>query len=114
MVSATAVAAVLSGLESSASAASRPPVGSTRFIGTASHRTTGRIRKGDAMAMPANIAIVIDDSGVGGDAPGTALAAEPERTPEPEARKEQGEADGEAPLRRADADLAAAEHRADR
>ena len=59
IVSATAVAAVRSGLERSESAASRPPVGRSRRTGTASQRMTGRMMNGAAAAMPANIAIVI-------------------------------------------------------
>jgi hypothetical protein len=59
IVNATAVAAVRSGLERSESPASRPPVGNTRRIGTASQRITGRMTKGAATAMPANIAIVM-------------------------------------------------------
>ena len=59
IVSATAVAAVRSGLERRASAARRPPVGSTRLIGTASRGPPGMIRNGAAIAIPANIAIVM-------------------------------------------------------
>src|SRR5215213_7020460 len=59
IVSATAVAPVRSGLDSSESAASRPPVGRSRRTGTPSQRTTGRMMNGAAAAMPANIAIVI-------------------------------------------------------
>ena len=48
IVSATAVAAVRSGLDSSESAASRPPVGNSRRSGHASQRMTGRITNGAA------------------------------------------------------------------
>jgi hypothetical protein len=59
MVNATAVAAVRSGFDRSESAASRPPVGSTRRMGTASQRMTGRMTNGAATAIPANNAIVM-------------------------------------------------------
>ena len=92
IVSATAVAAVRSGLDRSESAASRPPVGSRRRIGTASQRIDrhDHERRGDRHAGEHRHRH--RDPAVGGEAAGLALAAEPERAAEPEPGKEQREA----------------------
>ena len=87
-----------SGLEMSEFAASRPPVGSSRRIGTASQRMTGMMMNGATTAMPANIAIVIAIAAVRGEAAGLALVAEPERPAEPDAGEEQREPDHEPAL----------------
>ena len=114
IVSATAVAAVRSGLERSESAASRPPVGSSRRSGTASQRMTGRMMNGAAAAMPANIAIVSQDPA--DRPPGQPVSLSPPNQNEPpnqtpgtnRARPMTSRA-----LRGTATDLRVAEHRAD-
>ena len=59
--------------------------------GTASQRMTGRMTNGAAMAMPANIAIVITIPPKAARPPVSLSLAEPERAAEPEPREEQAQ-----------------------